>query len=184
MIAKTKSVYHLALEEAKEHLRLRDAFVQDDKQIRRLIKAAVEFTEAAIEKDIALTANVLTRRTWSGSVIRVNEGNFVSLTSVTTTADGGSPVALSDYNTFVYRDYFTIELDSSVNTDLLTVNFTTGYAADAIPWDLRQGCLIKVSDFYDIDRASARFVSIKDTMIFDRIVQKYRAYYFDVQRES
>lgn len=184
MIAKTKSVYHLALEEAKEHLRLRDSFVQDDKQIRRLIKSAVEFVEADIEKDIAYTANVLTRQIWSGSIIRINEGNMVSISSITTTESGGSPVALSDFTTYVYRDYFTVELDDTVSTDLLTVNFTTGYAADAIPWDLRQGCLIKVSDFYDLDRASARFVSIKDTQAYERIISKYKAYYFDVQRES
>ena len=184
MIAKTKSIYHLALEEAKEHLRLRDAFVNDDKQIRRLIKAAVEFVEGDIEKDIAYTTNVLTRNEWGGSVIRVNEGNMVSISSITTTESGGSPVTLSDYTTYVYRDYFKVELDADVSTDLLTVNFITGYAADAIPWDLRQACLIKVSDFYDVDRSSSRFVSIKDTEAYERIIRRYKAYYFDYQREA
>ena len=184
MIAKTKSIYHLALEEAKEHCRLRDEFVNDDEQIKRIIKAAVEFVEGDIEKDIAYTANVLTRNEWSGSEIRVNEGNMVSISSITTTEDGESPVTLSDYTTYVYRDYFKVDLDSSVDTDLLTVNFITGYAADAIPWDLRQACLIKVSDFYDVDRSSSRFVSIKATQAYARIVAKYKAYYFDYQREA
>lgn len=184
MIAKTKSIYHLALGETKDQLRLRDDFVQDDKHIRRLIKTAVEFTEAEIQKDIAYTTNVLTRNDWAGGVIQVNEGNMISITSITTTESGGSPVALSDYTTYVYRDYFRVELDANVDTDLLTVNFITGYAADAIPWDLRQACLIKVSDFYDVDRASSRFVSIKDSGIFERICNKYRAFYVDFQRES
>jgi uncharacterized phiE125 gp8 family phage protein len=184
MIAKTKTIYHLALEEAKEHCRLRDQFIQDDKQIRRLIKAAVEFVEGDIEKDIAYTSNVLTRNEWGGSVIRVNEGNLISITSITTTESGGSPQALSDFTTYVYRDYFRVDLDTAVSTDLLTVNFITGYAADAIPWDLRQACLIKVSDFYDVDRSSSRFVSIKDTVAYDRIVNRYKAYYFDYQREA
>jgi len=184
MIAKTKSIYHLALEEAKSHLRLRDEFTNDDDQIIGLIKAAVEFVEGDIEKDIAYTANVLTRNEWGGSVIRVNEGNLISISSITTTESGGSPVALSDYTTYVYRDYFKVDLDTAVSTDLLTVNFITGYAADAIPWDLRQACLIKVSDFYDVDRSSSRFVTIKDTAAYDRIINRYKAYYFDYQREA
>lgn len=184
MIAKTKSDYHLELEEAKEQLRLLDTFDQDDSHIERLIKVAVEFTEAEIQKDISYTTNVLTRNDWAGGVIQINEGNLISITSITTTDGEGSPVALSDFTTYVYRDYFRVELDETIDTYLLTVNFITGYAADAIPWDLRQACLIKVSDFYDVDRASSRFVSIKDSGIFERICNKYRAFYVDFQRES
>lgn len=184
MIAKTKSDYHIDLDEAKRQLRLRDTFTNDDIYIDDLIKAAVEITEAEIQKDIARTTNVLTRNEWSGSVIRVNEGNLVSISSITTTESGGSPVALSDYTTYVFRDYFTIELDSIVNTDLLTINFVTGYDTDSIPYGIRQAALMKVADLYDVDRASSKFVSIKDSGAFERLCNPYRAFYVDFQRES
>lgn len=184
MIAKTKSDYHIDLEDAKRQLRLRDTFTNDDTHIDDLIKAAVEVTEAEIQKDIARTTNVLNRNIWSGSVIRVNEGNLVSISSITTTDDGGSPVTLSNYTTYVYRDYFTVELDSTIDTELLTVTFVTGYDTDSIPYGLRQAALMKLTDLYDVDRASSKFVSIKDSGAFERLCNPFRAFYVDSERES
>lgn len=184
MIAKTKTDYHISLGEAKRHLKLRDSFIDDDLLIQDMIYDAVAITEAEIQKDVAKTTNVLTRIDWGGSVIRVNEGNLISITSITTTEDGGSPVTLSNYNTYVYRDYFTIDLDDSVDTDLLTVNFLTGYDTDALAYGLRRAILIKLSDLYDVDRASSKFTSIKDSGVFERLCAPYRAFYVDCQSEN
>ncbi len=82
MIQKTKSVYHVTLEEAKSHLRLDEDFTQDDKYIRNLIQAATNIAENEIQKDIAKTTNVLTRIDFAGDVIRVNEGNLITITSL------------------------------------------------------------------------------------------------------
>lgn len=181
MIAKTKTDFHVKLDGAKEQLRLDEDFVKDDGFITGLIPAAVRMAESFIQKDIAKTTNVLTRQDFAGQIIRVNEGNLISITSIEIAESG---VPLANYNAYVYRDYFTIELDAPIDTTLLTLTFETGYDTNALVEDIRQAILIKIVDLYDIDRASSKFVSIKDSGVFERILLPHQAAYIDTQRES
>ncbi len=181
MISKTKSDYHVTLQEAKRHLRLDDDFTQDDDYIQSLIKAAHEIAENYIEKDITKTTDVLIRYDFAGGIIRVNEGNLVSITSIEI-AETETPLA--DFLTYVYRDSYQVDLDSTIDTTKLTLTFITGYLKDACPYQIRQAILIKIGDLYDFDRASSVMTAVKQTGVFETLLNPFKAIYFNVEREN
>lgn len=181
MINKVKTLYHVSLAEAKKQIRLDDDFTQDDGQILALIKAATEIAENFIKKDIAKTTNVLTRYDFSGGWIRILEGNLISITSIEIKE---TPTPLSNFTTYVYRDYFKIELDSPVDTEELTVTFETGFDANKLPAPIKTAILIKIADLYDMQRSSFVFVSNKDTGIFETLLLPYQANHVDTEPEN
>lgn len=181
MINKVKTVYHVTLAEAKQQCNIDPDETRDDALLNRLIKAATQITENEIQKDIAKTTNVLTRIDFSGDTIRVNEGNLISITTIET-AESETP--LSNFNTYIYRDSFRVELDNYVDTDLLTVTFETGFAVDKCPEALRQAILVKVADLFDYDRASSTLLSVKNTGLFETLCAPYKSSHVKYEEEA
>lgn len=181
MISKVKTVFHVTLAEAKRQCQLEEDFVRDDAYITSLIKAASEIAENEIQKDISKTTNVLTRYDFAGGTIRVNEGNLISITSITI-QESGTP--LSNFTTYVYRDAFKVELDSDIDTSILTVTFETGYAANTCPYQIKQAILLKIRDLYDVDRSSYVFVSNKNSGVFETLLAPFKASHVENEREN
>ena len=181
MISKVKSVYHIDRDQAKEHLRVEDDYKDDDRIIDRLIKAAHAIAETKIGKDIAKTTNVLTRYDFAGGIIRVNEGNLISITAISVKE---TETPLENFTTYVYRDYFKIVLDDYIDTDELTITFETGFDKDLCPWDIQQAILMKIADLYDIDRASSVISNMKETGAFDRLLTPYVSLIITNEREN
>ena len=181
MIAKTKTEYHVTLAEAKRHLRgLDNEFNEEDEYLRDTIKAAVEMAEGEIGKDIATTTNVLTLNEFTGGEVKVNEGNLISITSIT---DDGA--ALSDFTTYVYRDYFRVELDTDVDSDQLVATFQTGYDKGKLPFAIKHAILIKVGDLYDVERSSRIIGSIfADSGAFERYLAPFKSMVSTYNREA
>lgn len=179
MISKTKSVYPVLKEEAKKHLRLDDDFTDDDEYVNLLIGTATQVAEDYIEKDIAKTSNTLKLKDFYGSTIELNEGNFLSVTSIGD-AEGNS---YANYVVYVYDSYVVIKLESNISTTELTVEFETGYEKGTCPMPIRKAILVKVGDLYDIDRSSYVSTSIRNTGVFEALLNKYKAIRFKYYRE-
>lgn len=189
MIRKSKTVWHVTLSEAKQHLRLDADFIQDNAYILGLIKTAHSIAEDEIQKDIAKTTNVLTLYDFAGDSIRVNEGNLLSITTIEI-KESADP--LTNFTTFAFRDGFRVDLDNAINTEELTVTFETGYApiteedpdAIEIPPSIKHAILIKIADLYDIDRASSITGGLQRTGIFETLLAPYKAQFVTIEREN
>jgi len=147
MNTKTKTNYLVTLNEAKAHLRV-DTSVEDN-YITAAIKAAVEWCEQYINKDIATTTNVLVLDDFSGVCIHVNEGNLISLTSVKDENETSYPFTKLKR----YDSRFKFEIAQVFEKDL-TVTFVTGYSTATLPASIKQAILIKTADIYDKIRDS------------------------------
>ena len=181
MIEKLKTVYHVSLEEARKHLRLDDDYIQDDNLIQAYIDAAHNIAENEILKDISKTTNVLTRHDYAGSVIRVNEGNLISITSIEIQE---SETPLSNFNTFIYRDRFRIELDQEIDTEELTVTFQTGFDSGKCPPAIKTAILLKIEDLYGTLRGSFVMGGLTNTGAFEALLAPYKAAHVSTEPEN
>lgn len=179
MLSKTKSTYPVTKEEAKKHLRLDDDFTDDDEYVNLLVETATQVAEDYIEKDIAKTSNILKLKDFYGGTIELNEGNLLTIDSIED-ADGNT---YSNYIVYVYDSYVIVELEGYVSTTELTVEYTTGYEKGTCPMPIRKAILIKVGDLYDIDRSSYVSSGIRNTGVFEALLNKYRAIRFKHYRE-
>lgn len=179
MITKVKTSYPVTLQDAREHLRLDDDFIRDDRYITGLIPVATRAAEDRIRKDISRTTNVLKLYNFAGSVIKLNQGNLISITAITTKEDPLVP--LENYVVYIHSDRFQIALDDHVSTDELSVTFETGYLPEILPATIRQAILIKLADLYDLDRASSVMVAVKPTGIFDTLLEPHAESYVNLE---
>ena len=80
--------------------------------IERLIKVATKEAENEIGMDIAYTENSITYSDFTGSTIEVNEGNFISIISIT-----GDDVSVG-FSRVIDDGYkFKVELENSIDVD-------------------------------------------------------------------
>lgn len=158
--AKTKKAWPVTLSEVKSHLRIDPDIFEDDAYLESIvIPSATGYCENFIGKDIALTSNVYTIYDFSGSDLRIDAGNLKSVDYVIT----DSSSLITGYETRKNRDYFILEFSSTVTSDPLTVQFTTGYAEGECPVELKKTILIKCGDDYDVERSSYTLSTYKKT---------------------
>lgn len=166
MITKVKSDYIITLADAKAHLRVDT--IDEDSYISNLIKAAVEFAEQYIQKDIAVTANTLVIEEFSGSFVEVDLANLVSVTSVK------NGLTSLPYSELIRRDaWFHFELDTSVSEIDLTIECVTGYTLSTLPFSIRQAILIKIADLYDNERNSRTFSGTIANTAFESLLNYF-----------
>jgi len=168
---KTKTNYPVSVEEAKRHLRIDDSWDKDDDYIRNLIKAATQKAEEYIGKDIAETSNVLKIRDYAGSDFYVQEGNFISLTSVQQSDEATS---ITVDHTEIYYNQFYVELSSSVSQDPLYINYKTGFLVNTVPALIKQAILVKIGDLYDSERGSYLAGSYKETNAWQHLLDSFK----------
>jgi len=175
-ITKTIDSYPLSLDMIKRHLRLDNDFVDDDDYIMELLYAAIQMAENFVGHAIAKTLNVLRIDDFEDDWVQIMEGNFISVVSVTNSAGGSLGTV---HQTSKHYDYFTIEWDSPIQADPITITFYTGYdTTNEIPVLLKQAILIGIADFYDNHRSSLNWNGVQDSKIFERILQQYQSYRF------
>ena len=153
-----KTYPFLSLEEIKKHLRIPINFVDDDVQLNTLLMVATDLAANYIENNIALTDFQATQEEFSGQLIDIDRGHFHSLQSIEyTDKETGQKVTLSGdvgYKVSAEEFVFLITLDQPINAENLKVNFQCGYDAETIEPTIKQAILIKLTDLYDIERAS------------------------------
>lgn len=156
MITKTKTYDSISLTDAKLHLRV--DITTEDSLIQTCLEAAFAWCEQYIEKDIAETVCSCYLIDYSGTLIEIDEGNVMSITSI----KDENNLDLAYYTSRVeyYDSSFVIELLQSSPEQDITVNFTTGFTSATLPKSIRQAILIKLADFYDVQRNSFNFNSM------------------------
>lgn len=175
-ITKTKDTYPVSLDMIKRHLRVHNDFTDDDDYIMELLYSATQMAENYLNKSIAKTINVLRIDDFNSDVVKIFEGNFLSLTSVVDA--NGTDHLSSVVQTSKHEDYFTIEFNDSFETDTLTITFYTGFNQYETPELLKQVIMICISDFYDNHRSSLNWTGVQDSKIFERILNQYASYRF------
>jgi hypothetical protein len=171
--ATTKTVYHISVSEAKDHLGLVFAQDYDDAYIARLIKVAHLECEAYIQKDIALTTNVASIWDFSGTEISIQKGHFNSITSI---VDSDTNTYTADATTLrIWPEYFEFEITSTATSDPLTFTYTTGFDNNACPEIIKQAILMKLASYYDFERSNYTGGSFKDTQAAERLLNNYKS---------
>jgi hypothetical protein len=168
-ITKVKSDYFITLQEAKDHLRVDT--INEDSYIMNLIKSAVEHSENFINKDIAATTSTLVLKDFIGGTIEIDEGNFISITSVKDALNN----SLTYSDLCIYDSSFKFLLDASLPEQDITIIFKTGYTNATLPYPLRQYIMIKIADFYDIERSSYNFNNLVRQNLENTILEYYQA---------
>ena len=172
---KTKLSYPLSLDIVKRHLRIDNDFTDDDSYLETLIVTATEIAENFIEKDIAKTSTVLRIDDFQGDWVRVNDGNFLSIVSITNSSDVsvGTLKQVSKHN-----DFFQIEWENSIDVDPIKITYLSGYNDDEVPKSIQQAILIKCSDLYDNQRADMNWSGLMDNKVFETILTPFKAIRF------
>lgn len=177
-ISKTKSLYHVSLNEAKRHLRIETDYTEDDDYINALIKAASNYCENYIGKDITYTTNEYNIFDFTGDIIRIDEGNLIEVQSVISDAS----VSLDIGVTKKFYNYFEIELTDTVSytSDYtpLTVNFTTGYNENECPAEIVQAIYIKITDLYDEERSDYVWSGKPKTNVVETLLNSHKLILF------
>lgn len=168
-MTKEKTLYHITLDEAKQHLRIDSGETSYDTEITSLIQTAYQICENYIAKDIAKTTTTLNIYDFSGSEIEIGEGNYISISGITD-EDGND---LSYVVKKVYNSSFIIELDNDVNNKDITVVYITGYNENKLPSPIKQAILMKISDLYDTERTSYITTGIKKNDSIELLLNPY-----------
>jgi hypothetical protein len=166
-LTKTREIYPLSLCNIKRHLRLHNDFVDDDDYLMDLLHSATQMAENYLNKAICKTKNVLRINDFNSDVLKIYEGNFLSIVSV---LDASSAAIGTVYQTSVHYDYFTIEWTASICTNPVQITFYTGYNEDETPELIKQAILVKTADFYDNQRSSLNWSGMTDSGVFERIL--------------
>jgi len=176
MITKTKSIYPVAVNEVKQHLRITVSEDEDDGYIGNyIIKAATRKAENFIGYDIALTSNVLTTYDFNSDEITIKEGNFVSLDFIISDAS----VSLSYDHIEESNDRFYIDFGYTIDSDPLIIQYTTGFSnPDDVPEDIKQAILIECANLYDVEKSSYTQGSYKKSDIFERLLMPHKLLYW------
>lgn len=174
IVTKVKEDYLITLSEAKPHMNVDIDYADDDALIMSQISIAVESAEDFCGRDIALTKNTFNGYEFCDDEITFQEASFRNMESIEYKDSEGETVTLSesDYTVMVKRTYFTIKFKESIDTDLLTVKFYTGYEAEDLPKTIKGAVLIKTNDLYDMERTSYTVgVNFRSTNAFQNLLR-------------
>lgn len=132
------------------------SFIDDDAQLNTLLYAATDYVSNYIGNWVALTTLETKTNSFSGLKLEVQEGNFYVLDSIVYTDRNGQQVTLTTTGYTIEEDEFsfTIEFDQWVDTESLTINYKCGFDNLNIKPLIKSAILIKLTDLYDIERAS------------------------------
>jgi hypothetical protein len=170
-VKKTKTTYPVSLNELKTHLRIDQANNEDDDYLtNNVIKAATRKAENFIDKDIALTKCVYTVNDYSSSYLNIPEGNLISFDYLI--SDASTLLNYSDLE--IEEGEFHLEFDNIVTSDPLTLQFTTGYATNMCPEDIKQAIMIECGNYYDMERSSYSYSNVKKSDVFERLLQPHK----------
>lgn len=171
MNVKTKSRYPVSLNEVKQHLRIDLTNNEDDNYITNfIIKSATQKAENFIDKDIAYTTNVYTINDFNGSYLKVLEGNLISLDHIIS----DSSTLLTYETLYTNEDNFEIDFGSTVDSEPLILQFTSGYDPDDCPEPIKQAILIECGNLFDMERSSYSLSNIKKSDVFERMLMSYK----------
>jgi len=168
--SKVQLDWPVTVDRAKRHLHVDITDNDEDDYILSLIKAVTDEAASYIGKDIAYTRNTVNMYDFSGDKVKLWEGNFESTISVVSDASVSQTVSF----TFPYYNYFELELSASVTSDPLEVKFYTGWEQENCPAAIKHAVLLRVKDYYDIQRGSMNDFSLYNTMAFERLLGPYK----------
>lgn len=170
---KANRVNSITLQQIKKQLNIEESFSEDDQYLIDLLDVATVYVEDEIGCDVLLTQNTVTLDDISGSKIRVDEGEFNTLSFV-----GVNGEDLYGCTVKKEHNHFIINLPKTVvDSDVVYVLFSTGY--DSIPTPIKQAILIKISDLYDVERNDKIIgVSVNSTRSIDSLIRTYKRKYW------
>lgn len=169
---KEKLDYPISLSEAKRHLNISEADDSDDGYIMDCLYSAVNDIEGYIGKDIAYTKNEQILRDFTGSVIELEIGNFLDVESIKSLDDPNVEYEV-DY-VKQYPNSIIIILKEEVSDDLF-ITYYSGYNVDeTIPFKMKRAILIRVGDFYDVERQSYTMGNYTNTNAAYKLVNSYK----------
>ena len=173
---KTKVTYHILLSDAKAQLNIEKDFKDDDDVITQMVKDATSDAENYMEHDVAKTTNVYEASDFYSNVITLLDTPFISLESISylDAAGDSQSITVADctIKKALQKTLIVLPDEGILDTDLLTVNFTTGHlTASTVKPNVHRAIMMRMSDYYDVNRGSMVSGAFKDSGAFERALQ-------------
>lgn len=172
---KVKTSLIVSVAEAKKQCNVETDFLEDDTELAMLIESARGAAEDYTGSDITETVNTLELIRPNLDMLRIAEGNYDSITSITHTTNAVDTVVHEDdYEVRKRKTDFIIYFDDSIDSDSLVIVFKTGFVASDLPSQIKSAILVKINDLYDVERTSyATGTKINDNKTFERLLNAF-----------
>ena len=178
-IRKTKTYNNLDVTvlDVADHMRIPTDEDGDKTYIEDTIQDAYEYAEGFIDKDILPTVNTYTEYSFSGQYIYIEEGNFISATTITYTDDSVSKsIAVSGCTIEDNDRKISIKLPSSLtDVDKIVVVFRSGMSTP-IPKKLQRAIKVIAADMYHSERSSYNTNYIIRGDVTERLLRSFKKY--------
>jgi hypothetical protein len=167
---------HITLAEIKKQTKVSTAYTDDDTELLAFLQVATDIAGNYIENHIALSTLETKIPEFSGAVLTVEEGNFYGITSIIYTDRYGwnHTLTTSGYTVDPDQFKFTITFDQHIDATDMTINYKCGFDDLTIPPVVRQAILIKITDLYDIERASYTSGSFQLNKAFENLLNYHK----------
>ena len=151
-------------------------YTEDDVYLNSLLQVATDITGNYLDNHVALSVMESRVKDFSGTVIIIPEGNFHDITSIiyTDRYKVSHTLSGSGYNTTADDFSFKIELDQWIDATDLIINYRCGFDAATIRPVIKQAILIKITDLYDIERASYHSGSFQLNKAFENLLNYHK----------
>lgn len=168
------STNHIVAADIKLQLNIPSTDTDHDSFIATLIKPAEKYAENYINGYISTTSLKYQAFNYSGQTIRINATPFISITSIKTGIAGETlaEIAATDYHVEKHNTYFIIHFVNSLNVEEIEIIFSTGYATNKIPDDIKQACIIIAADLFDINRSNYSY-TVSNNRIVEKLLNPY-----------
>ncbi|WP_017732717.1 head-tail connector protein [Nafulsella turpanensis] len=170
----SRTFNHITLQEIKHQTKVSEAYTADDIELNNLLKVATDMAGNYIENVIALTSFETKTGEFSGTKITINRGHFYGIDSITYTDRYNQTITVTAFEVEAEDRQFTITFDSWIDATEMTINFKCGFDALTIPPVVKQAILIKLTDLYDIERASYTSGSFQLNKAFENLLNYHK----------
>jgi hypothetical protein len=147
-------------------------------EIKEIFEDANDIAEKYIQKDIAYTLREYVFKNFSGTELLVDEGNYGSISAITSTDASGNITIITGYSVWHDSNNFTIIFASAINNCEIKVRFYSGFINDTIPKSIRRAIYIIINDLYDWERASYSVQQSKKSDVIERLLNPYKKIFF------
>jgi hypothetical protein len=182
----SKTYNNLYLDRLQKVLRVDDF---DAVEVKEIYEDATDIAEKYLNKNIAFTTTQYTFDyfnyyndyiNYAGQYILIDEGNYHSMSGVTSTDKNGNVTNITGY-TVIHKDSNTFNIhfnNNIINSRELKIVFYTGYKADEMPKSVRRAIYIIINDLYDWERASYSVQQSKKGDAIERYLNPFRKDFF------
>jgi hypothetical protein len=163
------------LPDLKKHLRVETDFIEDDAEIADIYLDVIEEAENILGWPLNKVVTTKDYYNFLGTGLILDFQNIQTVDSIHWYDEDDNETEITSYDVIKDDLRYVIDFGIAIDAFRVKVVFTSGYTAvSSIPRSIQRAIRLRVSSYYDIDRADRVFVSQKDTRRFEQILELHQ----------